>query len=166
MSRRTGGACGSGLGLVAMVLTGCAILQPPAPIQPGVADPAAWQARQQRLADFDQWSLQGRAATGKLLGWTGNVSWRQRGDEFKVRVSGPLGAGGFRADGTLHQVNTDACCELRKTVPLERELAKFDAWITGRKRFQGGERNALEFFESEPPARLRINPLAHWRAGD
>lgn len=69
-------------------------------------------------------------------------------------------------DGTLHQFSTDACCNFRKTVPLERELSQFDAWITGRKRFQGGERDALEFFEAEPPTRLRINPLAHWRSGD
>ncbi len=69
-------------------------------------------------------------------------------------------------DGTLHQFNTDACCELRKTIPLERELSRFDAWITGRKRFQGGERTELQFFEPEPPARLRINPLAHWRSQD
>ena len=69
-------------------------------------------------------------------------------------------------DGTLHQFNTDACCDFRKTIPLERELSKFDAWITGRKRFQGGQRTELEFFESEPPSRLRINPLAHWRTQD
>lgn len=69
-------------------------------------------------------------------------------------------------DGTLHQFSTDACCSFRKTIPLERELSRFDAWITGRKRFQGGERDALEFFEAEPPARLRINPLAHWRSAD
>lgn len=69
-------------------------------------------------------------------------------------------------DGTLHQFSTDACCNFRKTIPLERELSQFDAWITGRKRFQGGERDTLEFFEAEPPARLRINPLAHWRSGD
>lgn len=69
-------------------------------------------------------------------------------------------------DGTLHQFNTDACCDFRKTIPLERELSKFDAWITGRKRFQGGERQELEFFEAEPPSRLRINPLAHWRSSD
>ena len=69
-------------------------------------------------------------------------------------------------DGTLHQFNTDACCDLRKTIPLERELSQFDAWITGRKRFQGGQRTELQFFESEPPARLRINPLAHWRSQD
>ncbi|WP_374636418.1 phosphoadenosine phosphosulfate reductase family protein, partial [Paracoccus sp. (in: a-proteobacteria)] len=47
-------------------------------------------------------------------------------------------------DGTLHQFNTDACCDFRKTIPLERELSKFDAWITGRKRFQGGQRTELE----------------------
>ena len=69
-------------------------------------------------------------------------------------------------DGTLHQFNTDACCDLRKTVPLEQALSGVDAWITGRKRFQGGQRTDLEFFEPEPPARLRINPLAHWRSSD
>ncbi|MDO5706886.1 MAG: phosphoadenylyl-sulfate reductase, partial [Paracoccus sp. (in: a-proteobacteria)] len=69
-------------------------------------------------------------------------------------------------DNSLHRFSTDACCDLRKTMPLERELSKFDAWITGRKRFQGGERTELEFFEPEPPTRLRINPLAHWRSED
>ena len=69
-------------------------------------------------------------------------------------------------DATLHLRDPDTCCDFRKTVPLERALSDFDAWITGRKRFQGGEREALEFFEAEPPARLRINPLAHWRSTD
>lgn len=69
-------------------------------------------------------------------------------------------------DGSLHQFNQDACCDLRKTVPLERALDGFDAWITGRKRFQGGQRTELEFFEPEPPLRLRVNPLAHWRPED
>ncbi|WP_378942109.1 phosphoadenylyl-sulfate reductase [Paracoccus sp. R86501] len=69
-------------------------------------------------------------------------------------------------DGTLHKVNPDACCNFRKTVPLENALSGFDAWITGRKRFQGGQRTELEFFEPEPPLRLRVNPLAHWRSED
>lgn len=69
-------------------------------------------------------------------------------------------------DGTLHQRDQDGCCDVRKTVPLERALSGFDAWITGRKRFQGGQRTELEFFEPEPPSRLRINPLAHWRSQD
>lgn len=69
-------------------------------------------------------------------------------------------------DGRLHQRDTDACCDVRKVVPLERALSGFDAWITGRKRFQGGERTGLDFFEPEPPLRLRVNPLAHWRPQD
>ncbi|MFP1645736.1 phosphoadenylyl-sulfate reductase [Pontitalea aquivivens] len=69
-------------------------------------------------------------------------------------------------DGTLHQFDTDACCTLRKTVPLEGALQGFDAWITGRKRYQGSTRAALDFFEVETPARMKINPLAHWGRED
>mgnify|MGYP001824182913 CR=1 FL=1 len=63
---------------------------------------------------------------------------------------------------SLHTVDTDACCSLRKTEPLQNALDPFDAWITGRKRFQGGQRAALEFFEEEEGKRIKINPLAHW----
>lgn len=69
-------------------------------------------------------------------------------------------------DGTLHQFDTDACCALRKTLPLETALAPFDAWITGRKRYQGSTRAALDFFEVETPSRMKINPLAHWGRED
>lgn len=69
-------------------------------------------------------------------------------------------------DGTLHQFSTDACCALRKTVPLERALQGFDGWITGRKRFQAGTRAALDFFENEGNLRIKVNPLAHWGRED
>ena len=70
-------------------------------------------------------------------------------------------------DGTLHQYSTDACCALRKTVPLQRALAGYDGWITGRKRFQSGSRAALDFFEvEEGTGRIKVNPLAHWAPED
>ncbi|OCX67202.1 phosphoadenosine phosphosulfate reductase [Thioclava sp. SK-1] len=69
-------------------------------------------------------------------------------------------------DNTLHQFNTDACCNLRKTVPLENALSQFDAWITGRKRYQGDTRKTIDFFEVETPERMKINPLAHWARED
>jgi phosphoadenosine phosphosulfate reductase len=69
-------------------------------------------------------------------------------------------------DATLHQHDTDACCDLRKTRPLERALQEFDAWITGRKRYQASSRAALEFFEADGENRLKINPLAHWGTAD
>ncbi len=69
-------------------------------------------------------------------------------------------------DNSLNQRDTDACCALRKTEPLERALGGFDAWITGRKRFQGDTRAALDFFEDEEGRRIKINPLAHWARQD
>lgn len=67
---------------------------------------------------------------------------------------------------TLHRHDPDACCELRKTRPLERALSGFDAWITGRKRYQAATRAGLEFFESDGAGRLKVNPLAHWSSAD
>ncbi len=69
-------------------------------------------------------------------------------------------------DNTLHQFNQDACCDLRKSVPLERALQGYDAWITGRKRFQASTRAALQFFETDGPTRIKVNPLAHWGPED
>lgn len=69
-------------------------------------------------------------------------------------------------DGTLHQFNTDACCAVRKVEPLERALTQFDGRITGRKRFQAGTRNQVEFFEAEGDTRIKVNPLAHWGRED
>ena len=68
--------------------------------------------------------------------------------------------------GTLHKSNPDACCSLRKSEPLEKALSGFDAWITGRKRFQSGQRAELTLFENENDRRIKINPLSHWRKGD
>ena len=73
-------------------------------------------------------------------------------------------------DGTLYKRDPDACCALRKTVPLRQALDGFDGWVTGRKRFQSGTRASLPFFEIETssgaPARIKVNPLAHWKASD
>jgi phosphoadenosine phosphosulfate reductase len=70
-------------------------------------------------------------------------------------------------DGTLHRTEPDACCALRKTAPLDRALAGFDAWITGRKQAHGGARSALAVFEAEPgTGRIKVNPLARWTPAD
>jgi phosphoadenosine phosphosulfate reductase len=69
-------------------------------------------------------------------------------------------------ENLLHLHDPDACCTLRKTEPLDRALSGFDAWITGRKRYQGGQRTALDFFENEGDLRIKVNPLAHWTTQD
>lgn len=61
----------------------------------------------------------------------------------------------------LWRTDTDACCHIRKVLPLDRALVDFDGWITGRKRFQGGERLRLQVVE-QGERHLKFNPLANW----
>lgn len=68
-------------------------------------------------------------------------------------------------DGTLWRRNPDLCCQLRKVLPLERALSGFSAWINGRKRFQGGQRQQLGLFEAAG-SRIKVNPLATWDTAD
>ncbi len=68
--------------------------------------------------------------------------------------------------GLRWSYDPDGCCGLRKVKPLQRALAPFDAWISGRKGFQSGTRAALPTFEldREHPGgpKLKLNPLAGW----
>ena len=69
-------------------------------------------------------------------------------------------------ESLLHLHDPDACCALRKTEPLQQALSGYDAWITGRKRYQGTTRAAIDFFENEADLRIKVNPLAHWAMED
>jgi phosphoadenosine phosphosulfate reductase len=68
------------------------------------------------------------------------------------------------ADGQLWRADADRCCNLRKTRPLNTALDGFDAWITGRKRFQSLTRASVGVFETAADGRVKVNPLAHWTA--
>lgn len=63
----------------------------------------------------------------------------------------------------LWSSDPDRCCAIRKVAPLARALEGFDAWISGRKRFQAATRAALPLFETEDD-RMKVNPLANWSA--
>lgn len=67
--------------------------------------------------------------------------------------------------GMLWMSDTDACCHIRKVVPLAEALNGFEAWISGRKRFQSASRSSLEFFEVDE-GRVKVNPLADWTAAE
>jgi phosphoadenosine phosphosulfate reductase len=65
----------------------------------------------------------------------------------------------------LWMTKPDLCCHIRKTEPLQRALTGFDAWFTGRKRFQNAQRAALGLFEADGE-RIKVNPLASWSIVD
>ena len=64
-------------------------------------------------------------------------------------------------DGMLFQRDPDACCQVRKVLPLERALGGVDAWISGRKRYHGAGRAELPVIEADG-GWIKINPLVAW----
>jgi phosphoadenosine phosphosulfate reductase len=82
-----------------------------------------------------------------------------------VRNIGPDAADRAAHDPTdeLWRYDPDACCRFRKVTPLERALAPFEAWVTGRKRHQALTRVALPLVE-RVDGKTKINPLADWTA--
>ncbi len=102
----------------------------------------------------------------ETLAYQMELSERLRLSEVRTIRARPEAVASIDADGLLHRRDPDACCAIRKTEPLQRALDGFDSWITGRKRYQGKTRSALEFFENEDDRRIKINPLAHWTSDD
>lgn len=109
--------------------------------------------------------------TGKLFGET-----RRYRDELTARLGlldvrsvTPDAAqiDALDPDGVLWFGNPDMCCHIRKVEPLDRALRGFDAWITGRKNFQGASRSNLQRIErNEEDGRIKVNPLAQWQKED
>lgn len=69
----------------------------------------------------------------------------------------------------LYARDPDACCSMRKTVPLRRALAMFDGWATGVRRDQTPERAATPVVEGrrhEGRWLVKVAPLAGWSLAD
>jgi phosphoadenosine phosphosulfate reductase len=98
--------------------------------------------------------------------------------DYRDRLSADLGLNDLRVmtprddllsardpEGSLHERDTDACCDIRKVEPMARAVAPFRAWFTGRKRHQATTRAELPVFEAVGE-RIRVNPLAKWTTAD
>jgi phosphoadenosine phosphosulfate reductase len=96
-----------------------------------------------------------RTVTAKL-GLT-NVRWLHPNAKDLAR---------FDPEGTLWETDPDSCCHIRKTEPLETEIAQFGGWVTGRKRYQTAERGVLPHFELTSDDRIKVNPLAYFSDAD
>lgn len=60
------------------------------------------------------------------------------------------------------------CCRIRKVEPLQRALARLEAWITGLRREDGVTRGTVSKIERDEAhgGILKINPLADWSSDD
>ena len=72
----------------------------------------------------------------------------------------------FDPNGDLWETDPDSCCHIRKTEPLEAEIAQYGGWVTGRKRYQTAERGVLPHFELTSDDRVKVNPLAYFSDAD
>ena len=73
------------------------------------------------------------------------------------------GVDGFRDS----VANRQACCGVRKVVPLGRALEGASAWITGLRGDQSAQRSHTPFAEVDEARKLiKINPLFDWTRDD
>ncbi len=79
----------------------------------------------------------------------------------RIIAPDPAEAANADPDADLWRRDPDACCALRKVRPLAAALADFDAWVSGRKRYQGLSRAALPAVEADA-THTKFNPLADW----
>ena len=60
----------------------------------------------------------------------------------------------------LWKSNPDACCNIRKVLPLQKELKKYTTWISGKKGYQSDSRKKIMIFELINE-KIVINPMAN-----
>jgi phosphoadenosine phosphosulfate reductase len=133
----------------------------------GIEDQAIAHAIFSQDLDIDVVTLE----TGRLFPETHDV-WRDTEARYgrRIRAFAPDGAGveklladqgigGFRASIAARQ----ACCQIRKVVPLGRALADADGWVTGLRVEQSVERSDTHFSEHDSGRKLiKVNPLFDW----
>ena len=65
--------------------------------------------------------------------------------------------------GLLNKTDPGRCCALRKVVPLQRTLARYDAWVTGVRRVDAPTRATTPIVQwDERNGLVKVNPIAPW----
>jgi phosphoadenosine phosphosulfate reductase len=65
--------------------------------------------------------------------------------------------------GLLNKTDPTQCCFLRKVVPLQKTLAKYDAWVTGVRRVDAPTRANTPIVQwDDRNGLVKVNPIAPW----
>jgi len=65
--------------------------------------------------------------------------------------------------GVLNRTDPDKCCFLRKVLPLQNTLARYDAWVTGVRRVDAPTRANTPLVQwDDRNGLIKINPIAAW----
>src|SRR5690606_40163184 len=107
---------------VALVMSACSNLHQRETLEFG-GDAAAWQAHRQTVAPLENWILQGKLGV-KAPGESGSgtVFWLQQQDYYDIRLSGPLGRGATRIQGSNRGITLDIAGQPSRGAPSAAAL--------------------------------------------
>ena len=67
----------------------------------------------------------------------------------------------------LHDRDPDRCCGLHKVAPLDRALARYDAWATGLRRAEAPTRSGTPVVSYDAQrGKVKVAPIAAWSDAD
>jgi len=119
-----------------LVVAGCASV-------PHAPEPVDWSQRRLQLTSLQSWHLAGSVAVSvDGEGASARIDWRQAGGTSRLTLSGPLGAGAFRAvldatdlsleDGSGNSLHgDDARAALSERLGTDIPLAALRYWVLG-----------------------------------
>jgi outer membrane lipoprotein LolB len=141
-----------------LLLAGCATT--PVPVK--VTSPLGFPSVNELPA---HWQLSGRLSlTQGETGWHGGVDWTQEAETFRLRVSGPLGQGGFLLSGNERSVLLlDAARQTYVAPDAETLLTDVTGWtlpVTGMRYWVRGIPDPAIQFEAEVDAVGRLEQLS------
>lgn len=109
--------------------------------------------------------------TGRLFPSTLKL-WAETEEKYGVRIRSyhpqAEALGAFIADAGINgfyysKEARTGCCEVRKVEPLGRALAGADAWVTGLRADQSGQRSGVAMAGWDAERQLiKVNPLFDW----
>ncbi|PRB80275.1 lipoprotein insertase outer membrane protein LolB [Pseudomonas sp. MYb185] len=86
--------------VLALALSACSNLHQRETLEFG-GDPAAWQAHRSAVTPLTDWTLQGKLGVrAPAESGSGTLFWLQQQDHYDIRLSGPLGRGATRIQGS------------------------------------------------------------------
>ncbi len=68
--------------------------------------------------------------------------------------------------GVPYEKDPDACCYINKVEPLDNELKKYDAWMSGIRRHQTDVRKSIRIVEAYEGGQYKVSPLANYTSRD
>lgn len=158
-----------GLFVFAISLTACSTLEEFSWFKWGETEPE-WDGRNDRVENIRDWSATGRIAVNTdKEAWNIKMYWHQEGDDYQIRLNGPLGSGAVDITGGPDQV-TLRTTDGRTLSAADPESLLFDAmgwripisglryWILGRP--EAGAPTAR--LESDTEGKLRRLEQSGW----